>query len=189
MLVYALPTMSLLPIGTELLVQLIYFQFVGTWWQLFLTFVLEMWIKLHASIGETLGTKAEQVSCTVLPSHCSALLRGEERTQPSLHPLTGKEWFLWKTSTRELRNLNSESLKNFSGNENLKHRQIKGPCPKPVQEIVSEMDIESSDHQTQDFFFFFLTWGTRKYKPFPHHQKFHKAGPLMTMLQSTILRT
>lgn len=138
------------------------------------------WDTGHQSrAGELLGA--------LLTPLCSCTRRGEGTAKSA--PSHKEEKFLWnwKIAPWELRNLNSESLKKLTATENLKHRQIKRPCPKPVQESASEMDIESSDNQTQDFFFF-LIWCTRKYKPFLYHQKFHKAGPLMTILQSTILR-
>lgn len=132
------------------------FQFVGPWWQLFLTFLLEMWIKLHVSFLVRYRAPKQSRWAARCSPHSALLLCEEGRGHSQVCTLSqGRNSFCGtERYPRELRDLNSESLRKLTATENLKHRQIKRPCPKPVQEIASEMDIESSDNQTQDFFFF-----------------------------------
>lgn len=139
-------------------------------------------------IGEAPGTKAERVPCTVLCSHHSAPVQGEDTAKSAPSCKEEIASVLLKDSPQRAEESKCRKPEKLTTTENLKHRQIKRPCPKPVQEIASEMNIQTSDDQTQDFFFF-LIWCTGKYKPFPYHQKFHKAGPLMTILRYTFLRT
>lgn len=128
-------------------------------------------------IGETLGTmqtctNPDQVHCTSVgavhysPMHCSALLRGTREPRQGGSEvctlLQGRNTFCvthcWKIFPRELRNLTAESLTQITVTENLRHREIKIPCPKPFWKIASEMEMESSSHEwvsnTRLFFFF-----------------------------------
>lgn len=127
----------------------------------------------HFGSRADMCTNPDHAHCTPawaehLPKHRGALLRGTgEHRQGGSEVCTllqGSNSFCvthyWKRFPRELRNLSAESLTKITVTENLRHREIKIPCPKPFQSGRSHQRWKlnlalTSECQTQDSGLFF----------------------------------